>query len=369
MFKQIYKDLGVVQDEKESNKVVNLMRKPPKEKVVPTVRNFEPNARHQADTLYLPKDPNGGYTHALVVVDTSTKKGDARPMRGFKSSEVLKALKSIYKGKYLKKPSVAFETDKGVEFQDQVDTWLSKENIIHKVARTNRHRQVGLAEYLNYVISRSTNTRQKAQELLTGEVSKEWVSDLPKIVQRYNNRSSAKKERVSVKKKIDDTPTLKCKGMSCKLLEKGTKVRVIADQPINPVTGKKEIGKFRAGDFRWDTKTRTITRIMLKAGQPPMYRVSGIGDALYTREQLQLVSEDEKAPQKTSQKKWIIEKIVRKKCVNNRVFYTVKWKNYKKTTDEPRSQLIKDVGDMVKKYEKEHKNNVCKKAHKAVTNK
>jgi hypothetical protein len=78
----------------------------------------------------------------------------------------------------------------------------------------------------------------------------------------------------------------------------GTKVRVMLDQPLG-TDGSKLYGKYRAGDLRWD-KT------------PPYYTVSGIGNALYTRQQLQLIDEDETAPNESARRKWTVEKIFKK---------------------------------------------------------
>ena len=46
------------------------------------------------------------------------------------------------------------------------------------------------------------------------------------------------------------------------------------------------------------------------------------------------------------------EKLIRNfKAGNNQTFYEVKWVGYDDTTIEPRSNLIKDVPDMVKEFE------------------
>jgi len=36
------------------------------------------------------------------------------------------------------------------------------------------------------------------------------------------------------------------------------------------------------------------------------------------------------------------------------VCYEVKWKGYKRTTWEPRTQLIKDIPDLIKEFEANH---------------
>jgi hypothetical protein len=92
------------------------------------------------------------------------------------------------------------------------------------------------------------------------------------------------------------------RGASCKFLDVGTRFRVILDRPI-ATDGKKLHGKVRPGDYRWDKTPRTIENVSLKPGQPPLYTLSGVGNALYTREQLQWIDTQETAPPETAQRK------------------------------------------------------------------
>lgn len=324
------------------------MKTPPKEKTVPRITNFRKNAVHQADLLFLPDDK--GYKYALVVVDTATKQVDARALKAKSSGAVISNLLSIWNGKYLRRPQV-LATDPGTEFKKQVSTFLQKKKIRHKVGRINRHRQQALAERFNYLFGRAVGTKQNKKEMETGETSKEWKKDLPKVVRIINEHRKEKEKSPSQKRK--ELPTLRCRGRSCKLLEKGTKVRVIADQPRDIVTGRRLHGQFRASDMRWNPVVRRIEKISLKPGQPPMYKVTHIDNAMYTREQLQVVGKETKVDQ--SNRKWIVERIVRKKKKNGKLFYVVKWKGWQDTTDEPASALKKDIPRMVADFEKKEK--------------
>ena len=349
LFDEIDKEIGV-----KNTLIPKLMEKPPKERTVPKILNFEKNSRHQADTLYLQTD--GAYKYALSVIDTSTKLGDARPMKGHSAKDVIQALKSIYNGSILSKPKV-LETDDGTEFKGVMLKFLEQNGIDKKTARVNRHRQVALAEYLNYVIGRGVARKQKTVEHKTGKISSQWVSILPGIIRGYNRYTKRTKEQ-NMEKKESKVGTVRCKGMECILLDKNTKVRVKADRPMNEVTGKKESGNFRAGDFRWDPTVRKITKVILKSGQPPMYRVSGIGNAIYTRPQLQIVG-NEKGPKPDRNRTWIVDKIIKRVEDDGKVMYEVKWRNYEETTLEPRSSLMKGatkkVKNIIKKLDKEAK--------------
>ena len=357
------KGLGV---DKHSN-ANELMKKPAKERTVPKIHDFEPNATHQMDLVYLSHDKvkKTKYRYALSVMDTATRLGDAEPMSDRRPEDVIAALKKIYKRGPLKKPSLRITTDNGSEFKGAFNTWVEDQGLIHKTARTGNSRQVALAEYLNYIIGRYVALYQHSKEDETGVTNREWVSNLPIIIGNYNEWIKKKQEPEGDKKpmtpdeerkeKMESLGPVRCKGQSCRLLEVGTKVRAIRIKPKDDVTGKRLHGGFRAGDKRWETTIRTVEKIILKAGQPPLYKLSGIDDATYTRERIQVVGKENEEIN-TNKEKWIIEKIVKRTTKQGEIFYQIKWKGWAKkhNTEEPREQLMEDVPDMVENYEDKH---------------
>lgn len=124
-----------------------------------------------------------------------------------------------------------------------------------------------------------------AKEIETNETAREWVEFLPEILSEINKQA---KSRVKKLKAMD--PSVRCEGISCELLEEGTKVYVISDQPKD-VTGIKLHGKHRITDLKWDPTERTIEQVFRRPYQPPTYRVSGIKGVAYTRPQLMLVKD------------------------------------------------------------------------------
>ena len=72
---------------------------------------------------------------------------------------------------------------------------------------------------------------------------------------------------------MKQTPTLRCKGRSCKLLKHGTQVRVVLGHPKD-IKGKRLYGKFRKSDMRWERTTWKITKIVLESGQSTLYKVA-----------------------------------------------------------------------------------------------
>ncbi len=107
-----------------------------------------------------------------------------------------------------------------------------------------------------------------------------------------------KEEFAKSQKKLKDRekkgPILPVLQPKVPVLDIGTKVRVALDKPKG-VLGTKLGGNFRATDTRWELKISTITNILLTPDQPVLYQVDNEPTG-YTRNQLQLVDENEKQP-------------------------------------------------------------------------
>jgi hypothetical protein len=361
---KFYKDFnfGNVKDKKQikQQELVMLYEKPKKETYAETPhfnQTYAANVDHQADLLFLPND--NGYRYCLVVTDIGNRLSDAEPLKNKSSKTVKDSLKIIYKRGILKKPQT-LTMDSGKEFKGEVLDYLKKNGIAYKYAKPGRHRQVAMVERTNQYLGKGLFMRMQAQELLTGQTSKEWVSDLPKFI-KYINKQRKRK----LPKPVDE---VKCSGNDCKLLEIGTKVRVKLDNPIDYVTDKKLHGNFRVTDIRWDPHPRIINNIMLMPGQPPMYQLNDEKDvnkidttAAYTKGQLQVVNENEEAPNpkviRGKPTTYIVQRLVDKKKMKNKIYYRVRWKGYSPDQDtwETRKALIEDVPLLVKEYELKNK--------------
>jgi hypothetical protein len=328
---------------------------PKKDKGVnmPKLPQLEPNVFHQADLLFLPNDK--GFKYALVVVDVGTSIADAEPLKTKQQDEILKAFKTIYNRQYLSLPRL-ISVDSGTEFRGIVENWFRQNKVGFKVAKTGRHRQIAKVERRNQIIGKALFKRMSAEEILTGQQSKAWINDLPKLISAMNKRTAElnKKPQPVVKEKV------LCEGDSCNLLPIGTKVRVALDYPINNITGKREFGKFRSTDIRWDTKIRTIKDILLKPKAPPLYIVSDEPTVGYTKNQLQTVSKNEEAPdpnviRNKKPETYIVEKIVSKKKIKNKIHYEIKWLGFpsSQNTFEPKTELIKNptIKTMIEEFD------------------
>lgn len=343
----------------------NLYKKPIKDKGMnqPQYPDFANNFFHQADLLHLPDDD--GYRYALVVVDVGSRMTDARPLKTKRPAEILKAFKTIYKGKYLKHPTNVIGFDSGAEFKGVVkDYFENKLNVKIKLAKPDRHRQQAIVERKNRDIGKYIFMRMTMEELQTGEISRQWVDFLPTVIERINNRTKKTRKRTLHQKvKLE----YRCDGDACNLLEQGTKVRVALDAPRNVHDNKKLHGAFRESDIRFDPKVRTIKGTMLAPGVTPTYLLDDGKNGTdynvsYTKNQLQVIPKNEKAPtekdimgQKENKiAKWHVKELLERKKIKGRIYFKVSWKGYKKTTYEPRTNLIKDIPNVVLSFEKNH---------------
>ncbi len=216
-----------------------------------------------------------------------------------------------------------------------------------------------MVEKLNYKIGFALHKRMTGQELLTGTPSTEWVEDLPKVIKKITTKSHPRY------KNLPGVPV--CLGDSCTLLEEGTKVRVILDEPrAADESNKKLHGKFRASDIRWNPIVETVERVLLTPNQPPLYTVSNRKHVMYTKNQLQVVEPDEQLP---NPKKYIrnapeiykVEKILEKKKIKGVWKLLVQWVGYKEPTWETFSKIKEDIPDMVADFEKQEKSSKKKK--------
>lgn len=354
-----YKDFGLTKNDKEylkKQELYNLYKRPKKDTKTNTPhfdQTYGKDVDHQADLLFMPEDQ--GYNYALVVTDIATRLSDAVPLKGKSSKEVLAAFKKIYKRGILKLPENVY-MDSGSEFHKEVKKYFDNEDVTIKFGKPGRHRQMSVVERTNQYIAKAAFMRMHAQEILTGEVSKEWIEDLPKFIKAINKKRGKKPPKPAT--------TMKCEGDACNILSLGTKVRVNLDYPIDYTSGNKLHGKFRITDIRWNPIIKTIKNILLLPGRPPLYLVNKDNSdkidnsVAYTKNQLQVVSSNEEPPEarvvRGNPGTFVVQKILDKKKEKGKFYYEVKWKGQKDTTWEPRSTLLEDVPQMVKEFDEQN---------------
>ena len=190
---------------------------------------------------------------------------------------------------------------------------------------------------------------QTAMELVTTQQNRQWVDILPDRIEEYNNHVKKKKKRKEATAVLG----------TGELLHIGMKVRRQLDNPMNIVDERTLIGKFRATDVRFYPHAQTITQILLEPGKPVTYLLSGNKKVAYTKNQLQIVRNDEQEPDasqlriKKNQETFRAKEILDKKKEKNKIYYKVRWYGFTSANDtwELKSELIKSVPQLVNDYE------------------
>lgn len=341
-----------LKNNKKQTELKSLYKKPiPETKgQMPKTQVFNKNVFQQADILYMPED--NGYKYILVVVDLYDSSVDAEPVKDIlsKNNDVLNAFKKIYSRKYLDYPDfITF--DRGAEFtQTKVKDYFKKNEVIVKYALPGRSRQLATVERMNQKIGSIFFLRMYNQELLTGQVSKEWVDDLTTLISVLNEN-----KKIPLKKEISDDPIVD--EYTGNLLTIGQKVRLLLDKPIDTVKGNRLSGKFRASDIRWTPKIFKITEVLLKPGHPPYYLTDAEDWVARTKNQLQVITGKEEEPDpkyiRGKPDTFIVSKILDKKIEKGKTYYLVKWKGFadKHNTWEPSNMF--DRTEDLKKLKKE----------------
>jgi hypothetical protein len=340
-------------EEKKNNLIEKLYTPPKKEKGAdaPHFQVLKPGYVHQADLIEMPNDE--GYKYILTVADAYDRKADAVALKNKDAKTVLKGLKEIYeKNKILSVPH-RFEVDAGKEFKGEVRGYLEENKVAIRVAVPGRHRQQAIVERRNQDIVRGLNKRMNAEELVTGETSRNWKDDLPLLIKVMN------KHLPKVKLNFDN------KWENQELLPLGTKVRVALDKPLD-AEGNKRFGKFRTGDLRFDNNIRTINRVILKPGMPIMYLLDGpngedkVEFVARTNNQLQVVTKGEKFPKakvviKDVKKhdQFIVEEIVKERKHKGKKQVLVRWAGFDPEDDtwESYDEIKKFNPLLIKEYE------------------
>jgi len=282
-----------LRDNKTNSLVKSLYQLPKKEKGIemPKTQVFQPNTFHEADLLFMPED--NGYKYILMVADAHNKKIDAEPIHNKETKTVKAAFKKIYAREPLDLPHI-IQMDSGHEFKGDVKEYFKDNKVDVKYTKVGRHRQMAIVERANQKVGTLLFKRMTAQELQTHEPSREWVDDLPEAVEVLN-------ENLPVPKTEPEFDSPLSNRYNRELIPIGTKVRVMLDNPVDVGTDKRLAGKFRSTDIRWDRRERYVRQISIRPGFPPMYMLDGNGPnglelVAYTKNQIQVIPKDEKAP-------------------------------------------------------------------------
>ncbi len=264
-----------------------------------------PNYNMMADLLMLPT-AKFGFKYLFVIVDLASKAFDIEPMKSKTPEACLKAMEKCFTREYVSLPYSSLKTDGGSEFKSVFHKYLYDKSILHKVAMPDRHQQMSMVESLNRQLGRLFNGFMNAKEIETGKEFKNWTMVVPDVREKLNEFRKTKlpkdpnaheyplfdpfKESTIVK--LVDKKEVKTKVYK-EIVPKfavGDMVHRKLDAPRNAL-GVKQSGKFRAGDFRYDTVARKIIEVFNMSGKGPLYRyyLEGLPNVSYPEHELKKV--------------------------------------------------------------------------------
>ena len=276
----------------------------------------------QADLLMLPTTSEG-YKYLLTVVDLWSDEIDVRPLKNKSSENVLKAMKSILKGKHIN-DAAKIRTDNGTEFKGEFHKYFYDNGILHSKSLPYRHKQTGSIENVNKLLGRFLNSYMSTNR------THEWTDiNLPNLVKELNN----------IRKRPDENPyTYDYAGVKT-LISKYNEGDIVIrrlDHPIDENNNPIKDSKFRTGDLRYDKfQPRKITKILYYP-QNIRYMLEGLPQVSYT--------EDELLPFDEKDSKFNVKKIWNKTRRQGITYYKVWFEGYLKKQSEwiPAKQLIED---------------------------
>ena len=300
-----------------------------------------------ADLLSLPETKDG-YKYLLTVVDIGTDEFDFESLKTKEPAEVLAAIKTIFKRKYLKKPYASLSTDSGTEFKGVFAKWLFDENIRHKVTEPARHKQMANIENLNKQLGRLLNGYMNMMEEKTGKRFKEWNNkDVLDTIRRDLNKSRDKGEKYMYTEvypaQVDTvSPLTKPK------FNVGDIVYRISEVPLDALKRKQSTANFRVGDYRFDLVPRKVVKVLEYSGKIPFrYVLDYLPHVSYTEYELR------KAKASDVKEKFVVKKILEAKTEKKKKYLKVWWKGYKKadSTWEPYEIIKEDAPQAIIEFE------------------
>ncbi len=292
---------------------------------------------YMADLLMLPETKEK-FKYLFCVVDLWSNKFDMEPLKTKEPEEVLKALKVIFKRKYIKPPKASIRTDNGTEFKGVFHKYLYDNDIFHRESEPYRHQQLGNIEALNALIGRFLNGYMNKMEETTGKEYKEW-NEILDIIRKDLNK---------IREKPDGNPF---NDFMTPITEKAPKYKIgdlvyrKVERPMNALGHYQNTTNFRVGDYRYDIKNpRKIINIFYYPNNI-RYMLNGLRNVSY--------AESELMPAKQKEETYTVKSIIDKKVENKKVYYKIWWKGYlkKDATWEPKDNLIKDIPNLIKEYE------------------
>ncbi len=265
------------------------------------------NVQFQADLVDLSSLSrfNKGYKYLLTCIDIFSKYAWAIPLKTKTGPEITKAFKKIFKSQ---KPKI-LQTDKGTEFLNRTfQAYLKKEGI--RFFTTNSEAKSSVVERYNRTL------KTKMWKYFTYKNTHQYIDVLKDLVNSYNHafHRSIQMRPIDVNKSNEETVWQTLYG---KTIKKPARFKFQMGDQVRVSIAKKIFDKgYKAN---WSTEIFTIAQRIPRS--PPVYRLDDqqgerIEGVFYEAELQHIIKTDDI---------YKVEKIVKRKKQNGKLFYLVKW--------------------------------------------
>ena len=258
---------------------------------------------------------NKGYKFLLTVIDVFSKHGWIEPLKNKTGVSILNAFKKIIKKR---KPN-KIQSDKGTEFLNALVQKYFKDLNIHFYT-TNSELKASVVERFNRTI------KEKMWRYFTYKQNKKYYDVLQDLTDSYNNtyHRTIKTKPSLVTQKNKDQIFKNIYGYD---ITKGDETFIDPQFKIgDKVRISKNKGIFEKGYTpNWTREIFIIDKLLIQS--PPTYIIKDLNDEIiegrFYEEELQKINHKDEV--------YSIDKIIRKRKINNQLEYFVSWLGYPKS--------------------------------------
>jgi len=308
----------------------------------------QPYTQFGIDLVDMQSQEYKGYKYILTMIDMFSKKAWAVPTKNKTGKTISNAFETAIP-KMLKTPR-SVRSDRGSEFiSNEFNFMLEKHGIKQVLSSAHLPQSNGCIERFNQQLKRMMNMNRVQND------SEDWISDIQILVDNYNN---------SIQRVIKKTPNEAEKGTDNKeikenITDQANKLIHLEGKPLE-VDDKVRIKLGEGDTSNFSKPIYTIYQVTTpkKTYMKMYYRLcdsngNKLKEKYYANDIIFIPSVENKVIEPN---RWEISSI-KPKLVNGQKYYEVRWVGYPASSNtlEPRSNLLKDAPKLVKKYEKENK--------------
>lgn len=244
---------------------------------------------YQADLAYMPNEirGNNGYEYLFVIVNMASGYVDAEPQHTRTANETASSLQKIInrKAETIVYDIKQLRTDSGGEFQGAFKLVCEENGIKLEYSSPRIKNQMAYAENAVGLVSRYLHYKMAYESVGQEERNKIWKRYVQVVVKAINTYK---------KKNFDLTSKMQYVFNQSVNLENyynsipvGTYVYPKFMQPYDIFKDRKIWNRNRYGTIRYDYRQpRKIEEVFIIPGRPIRYKLEGINDHTYTKEEL-----------------------------------------------------------------------------------